>query len=184
MPQATTASPTADHVTVVHVCVSPSLVNVSVLHEPWSQIVSPVSHRHLAVILWWAVRCVTAPDLESPHKTSPVTQTTASAGAKTMLSGVSVTGVPRGSMGFQTVDHVTAMRRELRKKCVTPSPDTAYARKMWRDLAVTGANWEHSTWTPLTLKAAPSVSALEPRTVARVLINAGMRSWICVVGCC
>lgn len=48
-------------------------------------------------------------------------------------------------------------------------------RKMWKALAVTSANWERSIWTPLTLKAAPSASALEPLTVATALTNGGVR---------
>lgn len=32
------------------------------------------------------------------------------------------------SMVTQTVDHVTAMRREQRRKCVTPSQDNVSAR--------------------------------------------------------
>lgn len=54
-------------------------------------------------------------------------------------------------------------------RCVVP------LRKMWKALAVTSANWERFIWTPLTLKAAPSASALEPLTAAAALTNGGVR---------
>lgn len=51
-----------------------------------------------------------------------------STGASQTSSGGSVTGVHLVSLGIRIAGHVTAMRLELRRTCVTPPQDNVYAR--------------------------------------------------------